>query len=293
MRPPSATLSSSTISSSVPTAPAAAATSSSSMPPSRSTPIQGSSVLTRSPGVAGDGLSPSSGVHSGSSQGSQHGGSMYYQSMSGSWQAGTPGSSSSAYTFANPNLAPPGPLNPPGALLPSSSYAQNRQLFGGSSPSLSHFGSRPSHSPGGADGLPQPGSYHGQSPFPTQIGGGGGPLPTLHSQGPPSTGPMTTHPPPQSILSSQGPPSVTQAPSASGPGVPHGPAPPATTRRFRLRTAATTRHHRHHTAAHFQPSPPVRRRSLRWQQVRDHRRDRGPQRHHCGDSRGSRVWHPH
>ncbi|KAK0633275.1 hypothetical protein B0T14DRAFT_533508 [Immersiella caudata] len=125
-----------------------------SQPPTRTTPSSntaaGTGFLTPSSGVASDGLSPASGVNTGSSNASQQGnGQQVYYPVNGSWP--TPGPNSS-YT-----------------------YNQRPSLYSQVSPSLPQFSARPSASPVNGDTLSQPPtSYQDHPAFPSPIGPGGG-----------------------------------------------------------------------------------------------------------------------
>ncbi|KAK0655959.1 hypothetical protein B0T16DRAFT_500097 [Cercophora newfieldiana] len=154
---------------------------SSSSPPSTSTTTTTStsttariaSILTPSSGAGPDGLTPSPGVNTGSSQSTQPGAnnsSMFY-SITGAWSTPQPSSSSSAYTYNSTVVAGPGPLAQP----PQFQQPRHSPLYGSQpSPSVSQFSARHSSSPANGDTLPHPpGQYQDHSQYSGQSGSGG------------------------------------------------------------------------------------------------------------------------
>lgn len=124
------------------------------------------------PGLA-DGLSPSPGVNSNSTQASQPSSLFYSGQLPGTWQGGA-STQHSAYTYSNSNSA-----TPTANSLGQSQYPSHRQqqpVFGNVSPSMPHFGGRSSTSPANGDNLPAPPSYQDHSPYHTHMGAGGGTL---------------------------------------------------------------------------------------------------------------------
>ncbi|KAK3331001.1 hypothetical protein B0H66DRAFT_84816 [Apodospora peruviana] len=192
------------------------------------------------PRIASDGISPSSGGHSGSSQSSQPGSTLYYQPqnhMSGPW-APAGGSQQqqqqqqSSYTFSNSSSGAPGAPGPAGGSQ-QSSYAFNsassgapvssplgqqsftprhNNHFGAPSP---HYGSRNPSSSTNGESMANPPNYQEQGgPFPSPIGAGG---PSLGSTLSPLSSQATTS---QQHATLSQPMLTSQAPAGSQPPTP-------------------------------------------------------------------------
>lgn len=180
-----------------------------------------SSVLTPKSGIASEGLTPSPGGNSGSSQSSQPGGGgsgLYYQPMPGPWQqSGSTHTPSYTYTAAvNHNSA-----TSSSSVVPQP-FAPRQSLYGGVSPSIPQFAARTSSTSTNGENLPNPPSYPEQSPFSTPISTGAGSLGSNYSQAP---GTATHTVLSQPILSSQSsntaqPPTPTHQTANSGAGQP-------------------------------------------------------------------------
>ncbi|KAM7221037.1 finger protein [Rhypophila decipiens] len=199
--------------------------SASSIPPpfstSRDSTVASSSILTPKPGIASEGLSPSPGGNSGSSQNSQPGGgsSIYYQPIQHHpWSSSSSGSGHTpSYTYAatNHNSASNS------SSVVTQPFGSRQSLYGNVSPSMPQFSqARATNSSTNGENLPNPPSYQEQSAFPTPLSAGGGSLGSSYSQAPAAA---THHALSQPVLSSQNsngtqPPTPTQ--SSAHPGAP-------------------------------------------------------------------------
>ncbi|KAM7205574.1 finger protein [Rhypophila sp. PSN 637] len=170
------------------------------------------------PRIASEGLSPSPGGNSGSSQNSQPGGgsSIYYQPVQHSWSSSGSGHTPSyTYAAANHNSASNS------SSVVTQPFGSRQSLYGNVSPSMPQFSqARATNSSTNGESLPNPPSYQEQSAFPTPLSAGGGSLGSSYSQAPAAAAHHALSQPVLSSQSSNGtqPPTPTQ--SSAHPGAP-------------------------------------------------------------------------